>query len=112
MRCAWQGIDKPNIRRIIHYGVPPTLEAYYQQAGRAGRDGLPSSCTLLWAHRDFQTLEMVKGAGGRLNAGEWARSSHERGVADVQASWRGGGRGMGAGGRVGAGCGWRGPQGR
>ena len=47
------GIDKPNIRSIIHYGVPGSLEAYYQQVGRAGRDGLPSRCHLMWAPKDF-----------------------------------------------------------
>ena len=42
------GVDKPDIRYVIHYQVPGSLEAYVQEAGRAGRDGLPARCILLW----------------------------------------------------------------
>ncbi len=51
------GIDKSNIRLVVHHAMPGTLEAYYQEAGRAGRDGLPSECVMLHAFRDRFTHE-------------------------------------------------------
>jgi ATP-dependent DNA helicase RecQ len=59
--CAYGlGIDKPDIRTVIHRDCPPSVEAYLQESGRAGRDGEPSRALLLWGPEDERSLSRAK----------------------------------------------------
>lgn len=67
------GINKPDIRLVVHYNIPGTLEAYYQEAGRAGRDGLPARCTMLFCYQDRYTQEFfIDKIGQEQEAGDTA----------------------------------------
>ncbi len=55
------GIDKPDVRLVVHLGVPTRPEAYYQEAGRAGRDGNPSQCKMFWTKQDLVLVRFMAG---------------------------------------------------
>jgi ATP-dependent DNA helicase RecQ len=81
------GVDKSDIRLVVHADLPRSPEAYYQEAGRGGRDGLPTHCVLLFNHSDVRLQEFLIDAsypGGDLLRGIWKmlRESPENGVID------------------------------
>jgi ATP-dependent DNA helicase RecQ len=75
------GIDKPDVRLVIHLGVPPRPEAYVQEAGRAGRDGQPSWCVMLWTPGDLVLARALRdGSNGGQPAPRRVREADRRGL--------------------------------
>ncbi len=68
------GINKPNVRWVLHFNMPASVEAYYQEAGRAGRDGQPAECVLLWCRGDVNTQRFLINRDKRAGFGSESTS--------------------------------------
>ena len=67
------GIDKPDVRFVAHLDLPKSLEAYYQETGRAGRDGAPADAWMAYRYGDVVRLRKIMSSGGETSAHEWTQ---------------------------------------
>ena len=67
------GIDKPDVRLVVNYGLPKSVEAFYQQTGRAGRDGRPSECLLIFGGTDYASMLRLTSQGRSAKMQERAK---------------------------------------
>jgi ATP-dependent DNA helicase RecQ len=75
------GIDRPDVESVVHYAIPGSVEAYYQEIGRAGRDGRPATATLLWDYADVATRQFLIDSPRRDRTGHDTAPGHEEEIA-------------------------------
>src|SRR5205823_8475520 len=75
------GIDRPDVEAVVHYAIPGSVEAYYQEIGRAGRDGRPATATLLWDYADVATRMFLIDSARRDRPGRRDAPRHEEEIA-------------------------------
>jgi ATP-dependent DNA helicase RecQ len=75
------GIDRPDVESVVHYAIPGSVEAYYQEIGRAGRDGRPATATLLWDYADVATRQFLIDSPRRDKPGHASTPGDEEEIA-------------------------------